>query len=98
MNDIGEGNIYIEGDSDIIDEAAEDMNNSFDQMRKSKYKKPKSLDDFDGEEEEDNTKDDFFKSLMNDKILAGEGALYSPQRNSIKDKSRKGSYMMDMDP
>jgi hypothetical protein len=44
----------MEGDSDIIDEEEDDVNNSFDNMRKSyKAKRPKSLDDFDGEEEDE---------------------------------------------
>ena len=44
------GNVYIEGDSDIIDEADDDMNDSFEKemRRTTKAKKPKSLDDFDG--------------------------------------------------
>lgn len=55
--------IYVEETSEVIEtqgdmyqihENDEELNNSFENIRKSTFKgKPKSLDDFDGEEEED---------------------------------------------
>ena len=74
LNEIGEdNNVFVEGDSDIIDEDAEE---SFEQIRKTKAKKPKSLDDFDGEEEEE--QEDFFKDILADRLMtAGDGAKNS---------------------
>ena len=61
MNDFGKDHHFVEGDSDIIDEAHENHENgddahgnSFDQVKRlTQIKKgPKSLDDCDGEEGE----------------------------------------------
>jgi hypothetical protein len=65
LNGFGGG--FAEGESDIIDEeeGADEHNNSMDVVRTSKHKKPKSLDDFDGEEEpeEIQDKEEFFRNL-----------------------------------
>lgn len=41
-------NVFVEGDSDVIDEELEHANNSFDNVKRVK-KGPKSLDDCDEE-------------------------------------------------
>ena len=100
INEMGDGNIFIEGDSDIIDEAAEDLNNSMDQVRRTyMHKKPKSLDDQDGTEEDLQpvmNEDEFFKGLMTDRNLADEDFL-RPTRKSIKDADfrRKNSSLIE---
>jgi hypothetical protein len=60
INELGESQNFIEGDSDIIDEADE-RDASFDNLRRKTVKKNKSLDDFDGEQvEEPVNQQDFF--------------------------------------
>lgn len=50
INEIGKSHVFIEGESDIIDEDDE-ANHSIDELRRRSTvpKKNKSLDDFDGE-------------------------------------------------
>jgi len=52
-DEIIKGHVFVEGDSDVIDEEAEHNLSLGDHtMRKTLKKGPKSLDDFEGEEED----------------------------------------------
>lgn len=89
LNNIGtEGNqgIFIEGESDIIDEDDEG-NHSFDNIRRSsraQTKRNKSLDDFDGENNEAPVnQQDFLRDLMNENrqsLKKNEGQSYIRNR------------------
>lgn len=63
INEIGHGNNFIEGDSDIIDE--DDEQNSIDDLRRRSTvpKKNKSLDDFGEQVEEPVNQQDFLRGL-----------------------------------
>jgi len=65
INEIGKSHVFIEGESDIIDEDDE-ANHSIDELRRRSTvpKKNKSLDDFDGEQiEEPVNQQDFLRGL-----------------------------------
>lgn len=99
INEIGEGTgtVYIEGDSVMdntensmyqIRENEDELNNSIENARKTITKKPKSVEEFDGEEEDMNTHDVL-------KGLSKERSEVLPHTTGNNRKSNKGRRHLD---